>query len=916
MSSPEKPSCHKRLIIVCIALLTNLFCFSQSSAPLAEDELKIHFLKDSFEIERNNFEFNSCGIHFSSYRSVSIQCSIEAPDFVSVVSSGTQQRLFFSGPQQQLIPIRFIVQGNTSAEWHSVSVKFVVTETGQQLIKNFWIKPKPEFKWRAGLLQQEMMLFGKERNAQINFWVENSGTIGDEYSISFTRENDNSSVGKVINVNLAPNEKKVLTASIDLASLKNHLQKNAAINVYVKSKSGGEKIFIQKLYLVGHEFSQEYLPWKTVPLAIDFSMQSGGYSTPIFSAGVSGNLSLSSATNIAFDSRIIDLRHRQDANVFSKVQFQTRDWSVSAGTMMEFHHFMINGNGLAISKDSENSSFRLAASKSRIGNTNQVSFEGSKKVGSLNFTSDNFLNDDRDQQVKSLLSVNTLKWIVSRKTSISFSGGLSTENVTRWKQNKTLPGSMYGYTLESSWRSFDFKSELQNYSSTFPGFNKGYAFHDHEIKKKFATSFLSAYYVSNKKQYTNNLDSLFSTVFNINNLEYGFKGGNFTKNFSAFLSSGLSFQKQDSINSLETKSWNSAANLMWKFGRGYSLLLGSNVGLIKIQGRRDIDPFVAANSFGSLQHNRAGIYFQLSTGPFYYFEVKEFLSTNKSFSKLHLAPYYEHLLPRYDGTWRLQVAFNKEQPEGFQSFSVNNQIRLNPPSLHAEINFNSSFNLTQKGASYFYLSVRKELRLPVFKNAVSNNFTVLLFKDRNNNSVYDKSDEVIPNSSVIVNDQLVRSNENGQLFFCNIGADAIRVNFSTTNEKGWVPAQGLIQTIAPTKKLSTIYVPFKESKFVSGKLVMVAATKSTETFELSNIRITALDGNGGTYTTLTDAQGAFNFNLPAGNYIISINGAAFDSKLKPVDVSKGVDLVNNDLVNIHFEVRERKRQINLHRSEE
>jgi hypothetical protein len=108
-----------------------------------------------------------------------------------------------------------------------------------------------------------------------------------------------------------------------------------------------------------------------------------------------------------------------------------------------------------------------------------------------------------------------------------------------------------------------------------------------------------------------------------------------------------------------------------------------------------------------------------------------------------------------------------------------------------------------------------------------------------------------------------------------------------------------------------VFIPFRESRGIRGSLKMIADEKSNRRMSLSNIRVTATDQKGVVFHTLTDANNEFSFDLPAGIYMVMINNGVFDEEFRPAEISKQVDLINNNILEIQFEIRQRKRQINI-----
>jgi hypothetical protein len=66
-----------------------------------------------------------------------------------------------------------------------------------------------------------------------------------------------------------------------------------------------------------------------------------------------------------------------------------------------------------------------------------------------------------------------------------------------------------------------------------------------------------------------------------------------------------------------------------------------------------------------------------------------------------------------------------------------------------------------------------------------------------------------------------------------------------------------------------------------------------------------------TYSTLTQENGEFYFNLPGGMYTIELSPLAFDDNFRPTTFSQQVDLINNSEKMVYFDIKQRKRSINI-----
>jgi hypothetical protein len=490
------------------------------------------------------------------------------------------------------------------------------------------------------------------------------------------------------------------------------------------------------------------------------------------------------------------------------------------------------------------------------------------------------------------------------------------DQINNAKHDTTLAGPMFGYAFESNLHYISIASRISYYSKNFPGFNKGFEYHNHIIKTQLGKYSLAGFYEANKKIYTNPEDSLLRLLLNTNDKEYGLRSGLVNKKF--YLNSAISIyqQRQDSANSLVSNMLKFTINATWSLKNNISFSLFSNIGYVHIKDRLDIHPFMAFNNFGSIQGKSFGVQFRYDEGPFYYFQMKEFAQQQLAYKQIQVAPFFDHHFKKRNTFLRMQLNYNYEQPHHYSYLLLSNQLIYSPPRLHMDLGLLANINFKNPSASLVSFTVRKQLQLPVYRNADSYQVSLVLFKDMNENNEFDKNDKLIANANVLANGNWLQTDANGEINFKNISGEPLALDFSKIgNIAGWMPRQGYKQTIQPGRQLKKIYIPFKESKIITGKLILVADDKSSQTLSLDNIRITVTDDNGNTFNTLTDINGAFAFNLPAGNYMVSVNEAVLDDNFKPIEFSKTANLIYNNTIDLTFEIIQKKRQINIKRTD-
>lgn len=189
-----------------------------------------------------------------------------------------------------------------------------------------------------------------------------------------------------------------------------------------------------------------------------------------------------------------------------------------------------------------------------------------------------------------------------------------------------------------------------------------------------------------------------------------------------------------------------------------------------------------------------------------------------------------------------------------------------------------------------------------------------LYKDANNDGRYNEGEVPIVGQTLSINGNLFVTGGDGTIVFKNIDNGDYKADFGYSSQiKGWVPLNGPVQTVI-VKGNKTLYVPYKVSRVLEGQLKLSIDSNSNLSFSLGNIKVTAetvQKTDTIKYATLTDESGAFHFNLPSGNYIITVSPQAFDDNFKPTEFSQAADLVNNYNKVIYFDIRQRKRQINI-----
>lgn len=902
------------LLSVCCLLHGYFFkSVAQNNPSSAQSPVQVFFLKDSIELEESQFGFNNCTLLYTGPSGINAEVKTEAPEAVSIVSPLTVSYYQLSPNRQQVLPLRFIFYNNKTVSWQAVTVTVRIKETGEAIAKKFWLRTKAFSKWRCGLPQPDLLVQATEAKVHFGVMLQNLGNTVEEYSLRFESELPVEADKKFEHIRLVPMESRLLEIPVSLTGRQRSASGNT-VTVQVKNSRGEEKVLLQKIRVISNQYAGERYAWLKAPLTLEAGAQKNGYGNTVFTAALNGRIAVGEDKALLLSTQLTNLSQRFWFNNQAVVQYESNNLRLKAGSMTAYRHFIINGTGgdglLRLKKNSVEAS----VIKSSLGNTQQAeatySYDATKNVS---FSTDLVAHRDDDRKAFSRIFVNKLSWQLSSATSLSVEGGMGSERVQNTKGDTTLQGSTVGYHLETGGKGFRVSSQVNFYSKNFPGLNKGFQFHSHELGYSFRPFSLGAFFQTAKKVFTATDDSLFRSLLNIEQKEWGLKTGMQTGKLLLSLSAGLYQQKGDSINAIVERMKKASAAVLWNIRPGFTFSLISSAGFVSVLQRPGIKPFWAFTNYGSLQNRHWGLNFQVNSGPFYYFEVKDYLQTPRRFQRIQVSPFYEVQTKGRTLYDRIQFTYNRERPAAADNCFLLNQLVLSSPSCKADVSLLTNISLSNSRNSFAGISVRKQLALPVWKTGDSYSFALLLYKDKNNNNRYETAiDELIPQAVVMVNESAVQTAADGEVMMKNMGKEAVHLYFGTTSRlQGWIPKGGLKQTIIPTKEEKKIFIPFKQSRTITGALQFYFDDKSGQRMERGNIRLTAADESGNTFSTLTDDNGKFFFNLPAGQYIVSLNTAAFDEQFKPTETSKTADLKNNDTIDLQYDVRQKRRQMNI-----
>jgi len=371
-------------------------------------------------------------------------------------------------------------------------------------------------------------------------------------------------------------------------------------------------------------------------------------------------------------------------------------------------------------------------------------------------------------------------------------------------------------------------------------------------------------------------------------------------------------QLQDSLSNKTYRSHKLNLNTGLAITKKTNLSLTANV----LKSFEKNDPagksLLAYNAFGTLQSPGWGMTFRVENGPFYYTEIRTEALTGYRNNRVQVSPYGEFKIFKSLLSGRLELNYLKDLQNETDNYLALLDLNLDLRKQGLSIRFYGSQDLTRKDAfNSMNVSIRKSLTLPLLGLQRYQDLKVVLFKDQNNNDVFDTGDEPIQNASILIGSQHFTTNKLGEARYKNINKGEYYVQLGQLNNiKGWI-TKADFQPLVKVDKSQELYVAFQKSKFLTGRLNLVKDPFSKLQFNPANIRITAIGSNGTNYTTLTDEQGNFLMNVPEDVYTVQINTAVFTVDFRVLQENFQADLKGKADETIVFEIREKRRQINI-----
>ncbi|HYK76373.1 MAG TPA: hypothetical protein VEV16_05305 [Daejeonella sp.] len=895
------------LFITCLAL-------SRAQAQLAPESIQVSFLKDTVIQNGNAFSFNRVSLTNTSSVKQVFGLELILPE--GWQSLFDNRKVYQLEPAQTLeIPLRIAAAHNTlSNKPYSISLAVNMVGNNKKNTFNYLALVQANSKWKSSLISPETMLNRINKETYFQIALSNNGNITEELSLNFNTNLNLTISKRNTRIQLPAGADTVIQVGIITDSRYLEEFKPQEIEIEIFDAAKHQQRLVQRIYSTNTIFRENPSRWYTMPLSVELVSQNfTNRQQQLYYINSSGNVPLSNTRSFSFNFRSDDFSSSSSGSGrYANMDYISKQWKISVGDQTEFSNFLINGTGARLIYTGKGYRFNALGVKSRIGDANQFSLNQELSTGKNKvLINKSELNLDKLNKTNSLTNILEYDLAFGKASNLAIYSGLGLESVQLPQEKINQNGYTAGLNYNYSSSVFNLRSTNNLTSKSFPGMERGVSRSSNEIRL-VAKSFFGGAIADYTQRSVSTLDSnQFIYLFGGKSSEYGIRTGFNRRRNNLALTASVVNQLQDSSTSMQFRSHKLNLNTGLGIFENLNLSLSANLSRNFLADNANFNPVYSFNTFGTLQTKALGLSFRLDKGPFYYAELLSYLNTGTKTNRYQLSPYADLNFFKSILNTRVEVNYSNDIASNYKIYSARVDLNVDLKKQGLSLRFYGSQNFSQNNTNYLNLSVRKNFTLPLPGLQKYRSLKVVLFKDHNNNNVFDEGDEAIPNADIRIQNQPFITNKNGEIFYKNIKTDKYSLELEKTNSlKGWIAKNGTRQTLNLEEKANW-YIPFQQSRFLSGRLNMVKDPFSKQTFNPANIRITAIDSKGETYSTLTDYDGNFSLNLPADQYIIKINEKVFTEEFRVLQDTFTADLMESREADVTFEIRERKRQINI-----
>jgi hypothetical protein len=900
--------------------------FNSEVQPNMNDQLNAAFttkiLYDSVIASNNkDYVYNTLTLNNTTASKLTLQVIITSPAGWQMVNSNLVD-ITLEPYASSIIPMRFSPTGSNTSSWQQVRIEYRLNNVVDTRKTYFKMKVQEYAGFKATLPNSNLVLTSYQKNTSIPVYIKNSGNTVGHYNIALN--NQLLKLGLKIEVELKPGKDTVLTVPVPLSESQFSMLKKEDVRVTITSGKSEIINLIQAISKVGYLLKDHASAYLDMPLQLEAGAMYQGEDAPIqYYGALYGTMDFNENNHFSMSLRSNTIAQGQtNKNSMMRFDYNGKHIQASLGNIQGAGEFMVDGYGGRVGYQwkSNNKAEVFGMLQSRTGDTKV--YGAALQLGlsdRLRLSDALSLSTDNVRQMNSGILNQVLELKLDKgKLSLITGVGAEKNNAPLAKEAETsMMGSSLGYNFAWSSKHLAIISNTLYNSNSYPGVFKGQRLQTHDARWLFGENFLGAFYEYNFRKQNYWLDTMFfQDVFNLRTNNYGVKAGRSIKGGTVSIAAGNQRQLQQGTDNFET-SYNYlnlglSGMLLKKLFFNITSFGGTLTGI----GEGHNDKVFVSTTQGNLQYKSFGASFRYDNGPYYYQEYAAYTTKHEDYNRLVFSPFAEVHLLKKSLSVRLQGNYARTMPSDVSTTNMLANVNYaHPKGYDFSINGIVPVNGSSGNRAYVNASFRMRIKSPVILVRKYYNLKLILFKDGNSNGVKDVGEEPVAGQTLSLNGDLFVSDATGVVLYKNTEKGLYKADFGFSSKlKGWIPSNGTLQNF-DLHGNRNIEIPYKVSRIVTGKLLVEKDSFSNIKFNPANIKVTAAGEKEETYSTLTDENGEFYFNLPSGNYVITLSELAFSDQFKPVQFSQAADLHNNDSKTLYFEIKQKRRQINIKKKE-
>ena len=829
------------------------------------------------------------------------------------IVSDSFKKLSFTTDTSFIYPITFARTKYSSSVWTEVPVEVHSSPDSSIIISKFYIRASPIYAFNIRSATTELILRESQTSILFPFILKNEGNSRQEYRINFRCVEYG--INKKFKCVLNPGQDTLFKIEIDWPE-KLTIGK-IGLQVEVSDTTGQTKIILCNLFKEKSSIRIHRSKHEFVPIAFETGYYKLGDQLSYY-WGISGGLKFKkSDLDFKFRTKTLGIVNTIEKNMFIG-NWSSERLNISIGQLSDFTSFYSYGPGISFQfKPRE----KIKIGLQFIGKNDKLVYTGNMFSSFLQYSVKKTawrhgltFNQDHYRQLSSWIQKNDIELRNSDKKKFAFNVGIGFEKrLGVWGRAYT-PGLSFGYKYYRQVNELFFQSEFQRNNNSFPGIEKGLFTQMHSInwqKKKYS---IGSFFQYNKTVSTIFRDTIFQADISMfNNRKFGLRLSKFNSHNNIAIALGW-YRQIGQTGYLVPRYLFSDLAYSYFAKSGFRIQFSSMNGLSGRYKKNETLHFTSTSlTLGFKKFGAKTFYIQNPI--FLDREGKVWSGYTKT---MLLGGYFSFRFWKYFSA-NFSGTISRSLYDNRKSSNVSINFRYNNPKRNLVMEWSGSIPIVKSnvpgvlGSSFpaYTFSLRKTLNFPNIFKKTYHNLKVTAFNDLNNNNSKDEGEISLSNIDLMIGNLPMKTDSIGELHYINTDTGFYRIRMLSAN-----PVVGLTPLFQrdfgiDLKKDTLLLLPFRKSCVIKGRVILNKDPLSSIKLTLENIRVMARDSFGHEFAALTNGDGEYSIELPASNYIVSLNSSAFGDVVKPEQFQYTANLSRDPIAIINFTLIEKRRAVRM-----